>query len=108
MKKAKESILKGEAAFARKLHAQKETTGRIINHPPSEAYAEGWDRVFGKRDELQSGPMAVGPPITFEGCRSCLERMQRIRGQFGPSALVFLCLGCRERLEAAKRKAGCE
>jgi rubrerythrin len=45
------SILKGEAALARKLHAQKETTGRIINHPPSEAYAEGWDRVFGKKKE---------------------------------------------------------
>jgi hypothetical protein len=44
------SILKGEAALARKLHAQKETTGRIINHPPSEAYKDGWDRVFGKRE----------------------------------------------------------
>jgi len=52
MKKAKESILKGEAEFARKLHGQKETTGRIINRPPSEAYAEGWDRVFGKQAGL--------------------------------------------------------
>jgi len=46
------TILKGEAALARKLHAQKETTGRIINRPPSEAYSEGWERVFGKRKRL--------------------------------------------------------
>jgi len=45
----KESILKGEAALARKLHAQKETTGRVINRPPSKEYAEGWERVFGKK-----------------------------------------------------------
>lgn len=48
-------VQKGEAAFARKLHGQRETTGRIISQPPSKEYAEGWDRVFGRGKKAKKG-----------------------------------------------------
>ena len=67
------SILKGEAALARKLHAQKETTGRIISHPPSEAYAEGWERVFGKKacSECGGTGLVEGPHEVWQSCQKC-------------------------------------
>ena len=72
------SILKGEAALARKLHAQKETTGRIITSPQNEAYAEGWERVFGHRCEICGKPAesitqfdhVIGETVHFAwGCK---------------------------------------
>lgn len=38
-----------EGKIMRQVAGVSDATGRIITHPPSEAYSAGWERIFGKR-----------------------------------------------------------
>lgn len=45
---------------------------RLFSKPPSKAYSDGWDAVFGKRDECRK----CGARLLYEGevlCEECAQ-----------------------------------
>lgn len=55
----------------RKVTGQTGPAGKIITHPPSREYSEGWERIFGKRDTVC--PRCEGEGKNPFGCWCCDE-----------------------------------